>query len=166
MHVYFSTSTAASVTISVSVSSASFQFLLSLRCFIFVCLSLSFFDAERWAPIEVASRQRSAAGNNCHDSTLYQKQDLKRFLLINAEKVSQSQLLLFFLEARDVEKRIATQKGQAITASGPTRTRFTGRAETRRTWAWHRSVRARRRAGGTRASSTEATKLRRLVRSM
>ena len=66
--------------------------------------------------------------------------------------------------ARDVEKRITTQVGQAIAASGPTRTRLSGRADTKRTCAWRRLVRARRRAGGTRASSTEETELRRLVK--
>ena len=45
-------------------------------------------------------------------------------------------------------------------------TRLTKRAGARRTWAWCRSVRARKRAAGTRPSSTEATKLRRLVRSV
>ena len=41
-----------------------------------------------------------------------------------------------------------------------------GVQDNRCTWAWCRSVRAMRRAGGTRPSSTEATKLRRLVRSV
>ena len=43
------------------------------------------------------------------------------------------------------------------------RTRLTKRADTRRAWAWRRSERVKRRAGWTRANSTEATKLRRLV---
>ena len=60
-----------------------------------------------------------------------------------------------FCERRDVEKRITTQMGQTIAVSGPTQTRLTRHAGTRRAWAWCRSVRARRRAGGTRPKTTK-----------
>ena len=67
-------------------------------------------------------------------------------------------------QLRDVEKGITTHMGQTIAASGPTQTRLTWRAGTRRTWAGAGQY-VQGSAQGTRPSWTEAKKLRRLVRS-